>query len=170
MEKANKTLEEEKTLTKVARPQRESPATKRQHFSHDSTDLRSFWTRAPLLSTAAGEPNASSCTPGTDKASNQTDRSNSSQSRKSHNFKGSLTGSSTDNKGPVTNSSSKCCMYFGQDKYCTIPYSWLLFTSPFGQALILLAQLAGYNSRPVGPAISPGILFGAGIHSSPANH
>ena len=32
MEKANKTLEEEKTLTKVARPQRESPATKRQHF------------------------------------------------------------------------------------------------------------------------------------------
>ena len=60
-------------------------------------------------------------------------------------------------------------MYFGQDKYCTIPYSWPLFASPFGQALVLLAQLAGYHSRPVGPAISSGILSGTGMHSSPAN-
>ena len=35
MEKANKRLEEEKTLTKVAGLQRETPAAKRQHFSHD---------------------------------------------------------------------------------------------------------------------------------------
>ena len=42
MEKANKRLEEEKTLTKVAGLQRENPAAKRQRFSHDSSDLRSF--------------------------------------------------------------------------------------------------------------------------------
>jgi len=42
MEKANKRLEEEKTLSKVAGLQRETPAAKRQRFSHDSTDLRSF--------------------------------------------------------------------------------------------------------------------------------
>jgi len=73
MEKANKRLEEEKTLSKVAGLQRETPAAKWQRFSHDSTDLCSFWTRVPLLmiSTAAGVPNASSCTPRTDRPSNR---------------------------------------------------------------------------------------------------
>jgi len=42
MEKANKRLEDEKTLSKVAGLQKETPAAKRQRFSNDSTDLHSF--------------------------------------------------------------------------------------------------------------------------------
>ena len=50
--------------------------------------------------------------------------------------------------------------------YCPIIIPGL---SSLPQASVLPAQLAGYHSQPVGPAISPRILFGAGMHSLPAN-
>jgi len=60
-------------------------------------------------------------------------------------------------------------MYFGQNKYCVVPYFPYLITLPFWQALTLFMQLACHHSQSVSSTDTPGVLPGAGMHPLPTD-
>ena len=113
MEKANKRLEEEKTLTKVAGLQRESPATKQLRFSHDSTDLCSFLDKGTPAQYSGRRTQRQQLYTQNRQGQQPNRQIQQQPKRKVSQFQGKPYRKFKDNKGPVTNGSSKCCMYFG---------------------------------------------------------
>ena len=59
IEKATKRIKDEKPCPRLL-AQKDNPPAKHRRYSQDPTDLRRFWTKAPLPGTAAGGASANS--------------------------------------------------------------------------------------------------------------